>query len=334
METRHLIDTIVQQTTLLIAQLATSAGIRAPLATIADQVFLELATEIEQQGVTRNVVADMFGMALRTYQKKVNRLRASVTRSEQTLWQSVLQYVREHGGATRMQLLAAFKLDEERHVIAVLGDLVASGLVYATGRGQHAAYRPTPADDQRALLDERAIETLVHLVWLEIGDRPGLSRAQLKERFADHGERVDQALAALRTDGRVHAEGSGEAEQFQTQRVLISVGSEAGFETAILDHFRAVCAAIASKLRDGGPGSAKQHLIGGTTLSFEVHPGHPLEAEVKGLLARFREEGFALWNRVSQLNQANPVAEGKRTKVVFYFGQNVIDASGAEEDES
>src|SRR5262245_54338030 len=151
METRHLIDTIVQQTTLLIAQLATSAGIRAPLANIADQVFLELASEIEQQGVTRNVVADMFGMALRTYQKKVNRLRASVTQTEQTLWQSVLQYVREHDGATRRQVLAAFAQDEERHVVAVLGDLVASGLLYGTGRGQHAAYRSTPADDQRAL---------------------------------------------------------------------------------------------------------------------------------------------------------------------------------------
>ena len=64
-ETRHLIDAIVQQTTLLIAQLATSAGIRAPLAHIADQVFLDLANEIEQQGVSRKVVADMFGLALR-----------------------------------------------------------------------------------------------------------------------------------------------------------------------------------------------------------------------------------------------------------------------------
>ena len=38
-----LIDNVVRQTTILIAQLATSGGVRSPLARIADQVFLDLA---------------------------------------------------------------------------------------------------------------------------------------------------------------------------------------------------------------------------------------------------------------------------------------------------
>jgi hypothetical protein len=63
MNAKLLIDAIVQQTTVLIAQLSTAAGIRSPLAHIADQVFLDLAREIEQQGVSRKVVADMFGPA-------------------------------------------------------------------------------------------------------------------------------------------------------------------------------------------------------------------------------------------------------------------------------
>ena len=41
MDTKLLIDAIVQQTTVLIAQLSTAAGIRAPLARLADQVFLD-----------------------------------------------------------------------------------------------------------------------------------------------------------------------------------------------------------------------------------------------------------------------------------------------------
>ena len=326
-----MIDAIVQQTTLLIAQLATSAGLRAPLAKIADQVFLELASEIEQQGVSRNVVADMFGMALRTYQKKVNRLRASVTQTTQTLWQSVLQYVRDHDGATRKQILAAFALDDERHVVAVLGDLVASGLLYGTGRGQHAAYRSTSAADQRALYEEHALETLLHLVWLDIGDHPGCSRAALHERFSDRGASVEQALNALIADGRVQLHSEGGHERLYTQRVMIPVGSEAGWETAVLDHFRTVCTAIASKLRDGVAGAGNQTLIGGTTLCFEVHPKHPHASEVKGLLARFREESFEVWNRVAQYNQDNPVPEARRTKVMFYFGQNVIEANPEEE---
>ncbi|HMJ12174.1 MAG TPA: hypothetical protein VK524_12205 [Polyangiaceae bacterium] len=79
MDTRHLIEGIVQQTTVLIAQISTAAGLRAPLARVADQVFLELAREFEAQGVGRKVVADMFGLALRTYQKKVARLSESAS---------------------------------------------------------------------------------------------------------------------------------------------------------------------------------------------------------------------------------------------------------------
>ena len=79
MDLKLLIDGIVRQTTVLIAQLSTSAGVRAPLAHVADQVFLELAREIEALGVGRRVAADMFGMALRSYQKKMQRLTESAS---------------------------------------------------------------------------------------------------------------------------------------------------------------------------------------------------------------------------------------------------------------
>jgi len=53
MDTKILVDAIVRQTTVLIAQLSTAAGIRAPLAHVADQVFLELAQEIERPPVRK-----------------------------------------------------------------------------------------------------------------------------------------------------------------------------------------------------------------------------------------------------------------------------------------
>ena len=74
-----LINAIVRQTTILIAQLATSGGLRAPLATVASQVFLDLVSELERQRVSRKVSADMFGLGLRTYRRKIQRLSASVT---------------------------------------------------------------------------------------------------------------------------------------------------------------------------------------------------------------------------------------------------------------
>ena len=329
METRHLIDAVVQQTTLLIAQLATRAGIRAPMAHIADQVFLELAREIEHQGVSRSVAADMFGLALRSYQKKVNRLSASATQRGQTLWQAVLGYVSEHGSAKRAQVIKAFASDDEAHVVAVLNDLVASGLLFSTGRGQGAAYRAISAEDRRTLLDDDGLEGLLHLIWLQIADA-SVTRLELHARFEGRAEQVDRVLEALIVDGRVQRQTEAGEERFTTPRVLIPLGSEAGWETAILDHFRAVCVAIAGKLaaRDAAP--AKRNRIGGATLTFEVHAAHPYTSEVLALLQRTREQANELWSRVSAHNQAHPVAEPERSRVVFYFGQNVIDPASEE----
>jgi len=134
--TKLLIDAIVHQTTVLIAQLSTASGIRAPLSHVADQVFLELSRAIEAQGVSRKVVADMFGLAIRTYQKKVQRLTESVTLRDQTLWQAALERIAEGGGAARRELLAHFHGDDPVVVGSVLSDLVSSGLVVKTGFGE------------------------------------------------------------------------------------------------------------------------------------------------------------------------------------------------------
>src|SRR5262245_59163681 len=151
MDTKLLIDAIVRQTTVLIAQLSTAAGIRAPLAHVADQIFLELAQEIERQGVGRKVVADMFGMALRTYQKRVQRLNESGSQRGRTLWEAVFDYLSEQQDAPvrRKQLEARFRNDSADSVAAVLNDLVASGLVYATGRGAGASYRVLSPSERR-----------------------------------------------------------------------------------------------------------------------------------------------------------------------------------------
>src|SRR5688500_2738768 len=56
MNSRLLIDAFVRQTMVLIAQVATMAGVRTPLAHVANQVFLDLTQALEQQGLGRKVV--------------------------------------------------------------------------------------------------------------------------------------------------------------------------------------------------------------------------------------------------------------------------------------
>jgi hypothetical protein len=88
-----LIDAIVQQTMVFIAQLATAGGVRAPLAKVAGQVFLELTSELQSQGVKKKVIADMFGMALRTYHRRTRELKQSQTDAGRTLWDATLAFL-------------------------------------------------------------------------------------------------------------------------------------------------------------------------------------------------------------------------------------------------
>src|SRR5882757_7754203 len=107
-----LIDSIVRQTTVLIAQLATAAGVRAPLAHVANQVFVDLTKELRQQGVGQKVIADMFGMALRTYQTKVQRLSESSTYGGRSLWEATLQFIQDKGTILRADVLQRFRNDD------------------------------------------------------------------------------------------------------------------------------------------------------------------------------------------------------------------------------
>src|SRR4051812_46757364 len=159
-----LIDNIFRQTTILIAQLATSGGVRAPLAQLADRVFLDLARELEQQGISRKVSADMFGMALRSYRRRLRQVTESSTEQGRSLWEAVLSFLSSGPLLTRAEVLRRFHHDEEALVKGVLNDLCESGLVFRLGLGKGTAYRAATGDEI-AVLRHRS-EGLRELVWV------------------------------------------------------------------------------------------------------------------------------------------------------------------------
>ncbi|MFP4601021.1 MAG: hypothetical protein ACLFVJ_22425 [Persicimonas sp.] len=128
MNVKILIDTLIQQTTVLIAQLATTAGIRAPLAHVANQIFLDLSNELEAQGVTRKVAADMFGLALRSYQLKIQRLSESLTERDRSLWEAVLDYIRDQEMVRRVDVLTRFAHDDDSSVKGILRRVIAKSV--------------------------------------------------------------------------------------------------------------------------------------------------------------------------------------------------------------
>jgi hypothetical protein len=306
----------------LLAQLSTAAGVRAPLAHIADQVFLDLSREIEAQGVRRKVVADMFGLAMRSYQLKVQRLleTASIQRS---LWRDI--YTRlEQGSATRRELEQAFPNEDSKGIAAVLNDLVDSGLAYSSGRGGQAVYGLTSEKDRERLTDESRIETQTNMAWLYLATHGDMEPSELKQLLACSNTALQLVTARLCADGRVKQQGS----VLQAQNFEIPVGAEEGWEAAVCDHFQAVTTAIAAKINQA---SAKANdLIGGTTLTFTIHAEHPHRDEVYNLLQRFRDETQAIWRRVAAHNREVLPPKGA-DRVTFYFGQNVT--TGAHEPE-
>lgn len=126
-----------------VARLATAGGARASLSRVADQVFWDLASELERQGVTKNVAADMFGMSLRTYHRRVQQVR-----QEQTLRRTVRDFVLEFVGARAASPVSAHAVHQQflRHpaevVAGALNDLVHAGLLARKGWGENAVYSP------------------------------------------------------------------------------------------------------------------------------------------------------------------------------------------------
>jgi hypothetical protein len=331
--TQALIDGIVQQTTVLIAHLATAGGIRAPLARIANRVFLELAEELSRQGVKKNVIADMFGMALRTYHRRVRSVAESETEAGRTVWDAVLDFVREKQPVTASQIKDRFRHDEPSVVTGALSDLVGSGFVYRSGRGDGAVFRIAEAQDFEHASEAGRREANEYVVWLAVYRQGPVARAALLDATRLSEEQLDAALATLSADGRVESSRAADGSaSYRSARFDVPVGASQGWEAAVLDHFQAMVSAISVKLRAGRARAGQRDETGGATYTLDVWPGHPHEAEARGLLAEMRRRVDALRERIDSHN-ARAQKPARVDSVVFYAGQYVKAEVEDDDDE-
>ncbi|MEZ4464476.1 MAG: hypothetical protein R3F43_08200 [bacterium] len=98
----------------------------------------------------------------------------------------------------------------------------------------------------------------------------------------------------------------------------------------MFDHFQALVAALCMKLSKGAIRSLPSDVVGGSTWSFDIWPGHPDAEEVQGLLRRLRGEVSALRARVTAYNDTVGRPEGA-DRVTFYLGQSMVRGSTEEE---
>jgi predicted transcriptional regulator len=325
MNPQLLIDAIVRHTTVLVARLSTVEGARSPLGHIANEVFVGLVSELEDQGVSKKVIADMFGMALRSYRQKVQRLGESATTRGVTLWSAVQHFLAERGSATRSELIDHFNHDDEASIRGILNDLAESGLVVRSGRGDDTRHRIATAEELRdagALVESRPQDSLAALVWVQVYREGPLSLDRLCQLVPLSRAALNAAVASLVDDGRIRRESHNGVEHLVAEHVLIPVGETAGWEAALIDHHGAVLNAIAAKLASRAHTSTAADEVGGTTLTFDLWPGHPRELEVRGLLRLIRNQVLPLWEEVEKHNREHPGPE--TYQLHFYCGQYLV----------
>lgn len=333
MNVHVLIDAIVRQTMVLVAQLATTGGARAALGHTANQVFLELTTELKRQGLSHTLIADLFGLSLRTYHNKVRRLSESATDRGRPLWNAVLDFVQTRGTVTRSEILMRFHRDDSTTVKSVLTDLVDEGLVFAKGRGEQMAYRAANAEELRLDTGTDANQSRENFVWILVARHSPVTRSQLLELSRFEASDVDMALERLGSDGKVVRHDGAEPSYTSVQCVL-PMGEASGWEASVFDHYQAVVTAICAKLALGATRAERGEHIGGSTYSVEVWPGHPLFEESRGMLQAFRDQARTLRERVDQLNLTLERPQEGVQRIVTYVGQTVQERLDDAESQS
>jgi hypothetical protein len=318
-----LIQSIVRQTTILIAQLATTGRARAPLAQIAGQVFSELVQELERQGVSRKVSADMFGVSLRTFQRKLQRMEESSTEQGRSTWEAILEFIRGQPLVTRAEILTRFARDDDAKVRGVLRDLCDSKLIFSSGTSAGTVYRAASEEELGALWRLQGAEGFDELLWALIYREGPITLAELVQRLPVDEPMLTETLSRLASSGRIeHTEHAG-ATAYHAQNLVIPLGSPVGWEAAVFDHFKAMVNTITGKLQEDRSAPALVDRVGGSTYTLDIWPGHRLAEEVYGTLGRLRASMVDLRERVERANAEDGIPDDF-TRVIAYVGQCVI----------
>jgi len=261
----------------------------------------------------------MFGLALRTYLRKLQRLDEGATDRGQSLWEAVLRHLQAKGSTVllRTEVLARFHRDDPELVRGVLHDLCDSGLVFRIGNGDGTAYRAATEHELGAL--SGASGNGEELLWAIVYREGPIALDALRRLVPGPG--LDASLTRLLEDGRISREDGPNGPCFSASHFFVARGAPSGWEAAIFDHFQALVRTVTARLHAG---SSERETIGGSTYSFDVWRGHPLEAEALDQLRRFRESASDLRQRIADYNRQHPRPRS-HWAITLYAGQCVTE---------
>jgi hypothetical protein len=207
----------------------------------------------------------------------------------------------------------------------VLRDLCESGIVLKLGSGTEVAYRAATTEELRDLRATSAGSD--ELVWLMVYREGPLSADDLARLVPLPDATLNRALADLLTRGSIQLLPDG---RYSSRSIVIPLGAAQGWEAAIFDHFQATVKAMCARLREGADPSGN---VGGSTYSFNVWPGHPLEEEVRSTLRTFRTRCSDLRRRVQAFNDQQGLPN-QYEKIIAYAGQCGIEQDSSNDREA
>ena len=324
-----LIDSIVRQTTVLIADIATATEARPQLAHTADEVFRNLVLALRSQGVTNKGIADMFGLTLRTYHNRIARLAETEAQRGRQLREEIYRFIEEQGSVRKASVLEHFHAHEPVLVSGLLRDLVNAELVFQSGSGQATAYRIAHSDELPPASFDSG-KRLGRLLWVAIQRFGPIDLERLIKLVPASADAALGALDALVAERRVQAAPAPDGTVlYSSDECFIPPEDPSGWEAAVFDHFQAVVSTLGARLRRRTKDPDDWN--GGGTFSFEVWHGHPMFDEAVSLLSQTRSRARALRERIRDFNARQSVENVDPVRVVFYVGQSLI---GLEEEEA
>jgi hypothetical protein len=261
---------------------------------------------------------------LRAYVRKVRRLSEAESEPGITLWRAVLEFVRGEKLVARRRLLERFGRDDELSLSAVLHDLTRNGLIFASGAAEHAVYRAASDEELGELARLSPEQGLEELAWVLAYREGPLADEDLAARLGRTLDDLGPVLERLLLDGRVQRKKDGRLVALDC---VVPLGAPAGWEAAVFDHVQAVVQTVCQRLRQTTAADGAHALdepVGGSTYSFDVWAGHPLEAEVKRQLGELRGRLGELRQRVDEHNRSAGLPAAYQ-QVVTYLGQCVLD---------
>ena len=285
MHVQVLIDSIVRQMTVLIAQLATAGGVRAPLAHLANQVFLDLAHELERagrepQGQRRHV---RHGAARLPPQGAAARREPKASGAERC-GRPCSSFCASEGLVTRAASSSGSRATARSRSRAVLHDLDGERADLLVRHGPERRRAGHPDEELGRLSQLTADRGIDELAWVLVyRDGPLSSDSSPSACPASSRRSRRSCNASRKRPSPARAGWTADGEEF-----VIPLGASVGWEAAVFDHLQAVVQTICQRLRQTSFGSRRADVIGGSTYSFDVWPEHPLEGEVKRQLAEIR----------------------------------------------